>query len=152
VDGRGLADSACERAAPSRRRRYWSQLTGGEIGCALSHLAAIQKIASGSHPFGAVFEDDVAICPEFPQFLADLERNPPPFDVMSLSPAPKKKHRAILPLGQVAGRQIRARVYLDYTASAAIYTREAARRIAETITVIVAPIDHMLWCNHSVLG
>jgi glycosyl transferase family 25 len=152
VDGRRLTEKAREQAAPSRTRRYWSHLTGGEIGCALSHLAALQTIASGSYPFGAVFEDDVAICPQFPQFLADLERNTPPFDMMWLCQASRKKHRAVLPVGQVAGRQIRARVYLDYSTAAMIYTREAARRIAESLKVVVAPIDHMLWFNHSVLG
>jgi glycosyl transferase family 25 len=152
VDGRVLTEQAREQAAPSRLRRYWSRLTGGEIGCALSHLAAIQAIASGPYPFGAIFEDDVSISQEFPQFLADIERDPLPFDVMWLSQSPPKKHRAILPLGTLAGRQIRARVYLDYTAAAALYTREAARRIAGTIKIVAAPIDHMLWRNCSVLG
>jgi glycosyl transferase, family 25 len=152
VDGRCLTEKAREQAAPARQRRYWSHLTGGEIGCALSHLAAIRAIAAGPHPFAAVFEDDVALCPEFPQFLADLERAPPPFDVMWLSQSPPKNHRAILPLGRLGGRHIRARVYLDYTAAAAIYSREAACRLADTIKAIAAPIDHMLWCNHSVLG
>jgi glycosyl transferase, family 25 len=152
VNGRALTEQAREQAAPSQLRHYWSNLTSGEIGCALSHLAAIRMIAGGPHPFGAVFEDDVVICPEFPQFLASLERNPPPFDMMWLCQASQKKHRAIMPVGQVAGRQIRARVYLDYTAAATIYTREAALRIIASLKVVVAPIDHMLWYNHSVLG
>lgn len=152
VDGRAFTDEVRERAAPSRMRRYWSRLTGGEIGCALSHLGAIQAIAADSHPLGIVLEDDVMISPEFPQFLADLEHNPRPFDVMWLSQTSGKRHRAILPIGQLAGRQIRARVYLDYTAAATIYTREAARRIAFSLKVIDAPIDHMLWYNYGVLG
>jgi glycosyl transferase, family 25 len=152
VNGRHLTEQAREQAAPSQLRRYWSNLTGGEIGCALSHLAAIRMIADSPEPFGAVFEDDVLICPEFPQFLAGLERNPPPFDMMWLCQASRKKHRVIMPVGQVADRQIRARVYLDYTAAATIYTREAARRIVGSLKVVVAPIDHMLWYNHSVSG
>jgi glycosyl transferase family 25 len=152
VDGRRLSEQAREKVAPLRLRRYWSHLTGGEIGCALSHFAVIRMIADGPCPFGAVFEDDVVIQPDFPQFLADLERSPPPFDVMWLSQATKKKHRAIMPIGELSGRQLRARVYLDYTAAAMIYTREAARRIAGTLKVIEAPIDHMLWRNHTVLG
>jgi glycosyl transferase family 25 len=152
VDGRHFTEQAREQAAPSQLRRYWSRLTGGEIGCALSHLAAIRTIADSPHPFGAVLEDDVVIRPEFPQFLASLERDPPPFDVMWLSQGVPKKHRAILPIGELGGRQIRARVYLDYTAAAAIYTRDAARRIAGSVKVVAAPIDRMLWCDHTVLG
>ncbi len=153
VDGRCLSEKTLEQAAPPHRRRYWSHLTRGEVGCALSHLAAIKKIAAGPDPFGAVFEDDVTICFEFPQFIAELERDPPPFDVIWLAQSPKKKQRAVLPeIGELAGRQIRARVYLDYTAAAAIYTREAARRITDTINIIEAPIDHMLWRNHCVHG
>jgi hypothetical protein len=52
----------------------------------------------------------------------------------------------------LCGRQIRARVYLDYTAAAAIYTKEAASRITSSLNVIDAPIDHMLWYNHGVPG
>ncbi|MBO0750568.1 MAG: glycosyltransferase family 25 protein [Bradyrhizobiaceae bacterium] len=152
VDGRVMTLKAREQAAPSRRRRYWSRLTGGEIGCALSHIVAMQTIAAGPDPVVVLLEDDVTIPRDFPQFLAELERNPPPFDMMWLAQSPPKKHRAILPVGELGGRQIRARVYLDYTAAAMIYTRDAARRLAGTIKVVVAPIDHMLWRNSSVLG
>lgn len=153
VDGRRLSEKSLEQAAPPHRRRYWSHLTRGEIGCALSHFAAIKTIAAGPDAFGVVLEDDVTICAEFPQFLTELERSPLPFDVIWLAQSPKKKHRAVLPkVGQLAGRQIRARVYLDYTTAAAIYTREAARRIADTINVIEAPIDHILYRNHNVHG
>jgi glycosyl transferase, family 25 len=151
VDGRVMTGKAREQVAPLRLRRYWSRLTGGEIGCALSHLAAIRMIAAGPDPMVAVLEDDVAVPPEFPQFLADLERDPPPFDIMWLSHSPKKKYRAIMPLGRLGGRQIRARVYLDYTTAAMIYTRDAARRLAG-VKIVVAPIDHMLWRNHTVSG
>jgi glycosyl transferase, family 25 len=152
VDGRAMTENEREQAAPMRLRRYWSHLTAGEIGCALSHLAAIQKIASGPYPYGAVFEDDVTISPEFPQFFSVVERNPPPFDVMWLAHSKKKKYRAIMRIGHLGGREIRARVFLDYTAAAAVYTREAARRIADTVKVIEAPIDHMLWRNHCLPG
>jgi glycosyl transferase, family 25 len=152
VDGRTFTDAAREQAAPSGKRRYWSRLTGGEIGCALSHLAALRAIAADIHPFGIVLEDDLVISPEFPQFLVDLERNPLPFDVMWLSQTSRKKHRAVLPIGDVASRQIRARVHLDYSTAATIYTREAAGRIVDSIKVVVAPIDHMLWHNYGVLG
>jgi len=152
VDGRLMTGKALEQVAPLRLRRYWSHLTGGEIGCALSHLRTIQAIAAGPYPFGAVFEDDVAVSPEFPQFLADLERNPPPFDVMWLAQSPWKNYRAIMPLDMLSGRRIRARVYLDYTTAAMIYTREAARRLVGPLKTVVAPIDHMLWCDHMVPG
>jgi glycosyl transferase family 25 len=153
VDGRVMSEKAREQVAPSRMRRYWSRLTGGEIGCALSHIAAMQMIAAGPDPVVAVFEDDVDIPPEFPQFLAELERDPPPFDMMWLSQVPPKRHRAIMRVGhRLAGREIRARVYLDYTTAAMIYTREAARRLAGRIKLVVAPIDHMLWRNHTAPG
>jgi glycosyl transferase, family 25 len=152
VDGRAMTEKEREQAAPARALRYWSHLTAGEIGCALSHLAAIRAIASGPHPYGVVFEDDVTIGPGFPRFLKDLERDPPPFDMMWLSQSTEKKHRAIMRIGHLGGFELRARVFLDYTAAAAVYTQEAARRIAGTIKVIEAPIDHMLWRNHCVPG
>jgi len=152
VDGSNLTTVALETAAPSRRRRYWSHLTAGEIGCALSHVAVIQKIAMAPHPFALVLEDDVVLGAELPRLLADLEAKPPRFDMMWLSHAPVKKHRAVMPLGRFSDRDLRGRVYLDYTAAAVIYRREAAIRLAAAITHIEAPIDHMLWRNHTVPG
>lgn len=154
VDGRALPAAALDAAAPSRHRRYWSHLTAGEIGCALSHLAVIRAIAAGPDPLALVLEDDVVLEPGLPGLLADLTKtaDPPPFDLLWLSHAPRKRHRAVLPLGRFSDRELRARVYLDYTAAAIVYRRDAAARIAAGITHIEAPIDHMLWRNHTVPG
>ena len=152
IDGRTLSAAELEAAAPARGRRYWSHLTAGEIGCALSHLAAIRTIAAGPDRFAVVLEDDVALAPDLARFLADLEADPPAFDMMWLSHAPTKGHRAVMPAGRLSDRGLWARVYLDYTAAAILYRREAATRIAAAITHIEAPIDHMLWRNHTVPG
>lgn len=152
VDGRALPAAALEAAAPPRRRRYWSHLTAGEIGCALSHLAVIRAIAAAPDPFALVLEDDVVLEPHLPRLLADLAAKPPVFDLMWLSHAPRKGHRAVMPLGKFSGGDLQARVFLDYTAAAVVYRREAAARIAAGIAHIEAPIDHMLWRNHTVPG
>lgn len=150
IDGRGLSREALEAAAPAHRRRYWNPLVPGEIGCALSHLAVIRTVAAAPDPYAVVLEDDVSLGEEFPRLLAALEAGPPAFDMMWLAHVPRKKHRAVMPLGRFADRELRARVYLDYTLAAVVYRREAAARIAAAVTVIDAPIDHMLWRNHTV--
>jgi GR25 family glycosyltransferase involved in LPS biosynthesis len=52
---------------PERAMRLWGRpMTGGEVGCAASHLAVIQQAASDpDHGWTLVLEDDVALDPLF---------------------------------------------------------------------------------------
>lgn len=48
------------------------KLSAGEIGCALSHLKALQEIVDGDEPYGAVFEDDIRFSSDAADFLRDF--------------------------------------------------------------------------------
>jgi|SRR6185437_763909 len=60
-------------------RRVW---TVGHIGCFLSHVAVWRRIASGSDPIAAVFEDDVHLSALLGRFLQDFGWVPGDADIV----------------------------------------------------------------------
>lgn len=79
VDGRTLADADLPALydAERTRRDFGRELTRGELGCALGHVAAYRDIVDRALPLALVFEDDAVIGH---QFLMVLERLLPLMD------------------------------------------------------------------------
>lgn len=75
VDGKNLSDKQLSKIAPN----YQSlNLTKGEIGCALSHLAIYKKIVDECVPMALILEDDAVLIekinhPEFLNLIDKLE-------------------------------------------------------------------------------
>lgn len=66
VDGRQFDVRAHPAYAGLRRRLFFGKdLTGGELGCILSHRAVMEKITVERIPLALVFEDDVILEPGF---------------------------------------------------------------------------------------
>jgi glycosyl transferase family 25 len=74
VDGRSLTDAEVQEKYDSgkTKRDFGRELTRGELGCALAHLAAYRAIVEGSLPLALVFEDDAVIGHQFLVVLARL--------------------------------------------------------------------------------
>lgn len=74
VDGRKLADSELAAIYDAKRaaRDFGRELTRGELGCALGHVAAYRSIVERSLPLALVFEDDAVIGHQFLMVLARL--------------------------------------------------------------------------------
>ena len=49
------------------------KMTGGQLGCTLSHLAIYHKIIDANDPYALIFEDDVDIDGRFPEMLAKVK-------------------------------------------------------------------------------
>jgi GR25 family glycosyltransferase involved in LPS biosynthesis len=146
VDGRTLNESDLDRAAPGRGIHYCGLLTPAEIGCAMSHLEAIRQLAEGQWEFGAILEDDVLIEPAITYFLEEKNlRALPRFDVLQLCASKNKRNRMTAEICRIDGNMICAMPRCDYSMFGLIYSRNAARKIATTITKITAPIDSMLF-------
>jgi len=153
IDGRALSDAELDDVAPGRGIHYGGLLTPGEIGCALSHLEAIREIAEGDSDFGAVVEDDIIISSLTVRFFDERTLlTLPPFDVLQLSENYSQRRRLTVEVGRFGETSFRARPKCHYTAYGLIYSRNAARRIAATITSITAPIDNMLFYDCQVMG
>ena len=80
VDGRKLSDSELATSYDRERARidFGRELTRGELGCALGHVAAYRAIIERELPIALVLEDDAVIGH---QFLMVLERLLPRIDV-----------------------------------------------------------------------
>lgn len=72
VDGRLLPESERTRLAPWDRKAFFKPLSPGEIGCYLSHLAALERIVTEGWPRALVLEDDFLLAPNFPSLLREL--------------------------------------------------------------------------------
>lgn len=85
IDGRSL--TAAQRDRYSQWRACFETGRGlgqGELGCALSHLAAYERMVRDQIPVVAILEDDVEPGPGLPALLASVERFPPGWDVVTL--------------------------------------------------------------------
>jgi glycosyl transferase family 25 len=153
IDGRTLSDAELDDVAPGRGVYYCGLLTPGEIGCALSHLKAIREIAEGDSDFGAIFEDDIIISSAAARFFDERTLlTLPPFDVLQLSENYGQRRRLTIKVGRIGETSFCALPKCHYTMYGLIYSRNAARRIAATITSITAPIDNMLFHDCRVMG
>jgi GR25 family glycosyltransferase involved in LPS biosynthesis len=153
IDGRTLSDAELNNVAPGRGVHYGGLLTPGEIGCALSHLQAIREIAEGDSNFGAVLEDDTIISSVAARFFDERTLlTLPPFDMLQLSENYRQRRGLAMEVGRMGETSFCALPKCHYTMHGLIYSRNAARRIAATITSITAPIDNMLFHDCRVMG
>ena len=72
VDGRLLPESERSRLAPWDRKAFFKPLSPGEIGCYLSHLAALERIVKEGWPRALVLEDDFVLRPGFRDGLQEV--------------------------------------------------------------------------------
>jgi glycosyl transferase family 25 len=87
VDGSRL--TARDRDRYSRRRALFEigrGLTGGELGCALSHLAAYERMVEAEVPEAVILEDDVQPTHDLIALLRAPECFPPDADVVNFDP------------------------------------------------------------------
>jgi len=131
---------------PPALARYFPfgvQLSPGEIGCYASHLAIMQRLASGELPSPLlVLEDDVGLPPDLPQALEALVGAlPASWDIVRLSYHTKLLVRRVAPLG--AQRHLVRYSLVPTTTGAYLISPSGARKfLAERPRHL--PIDHDL--------
>ncbi|MEE7505612.1 glycosyltransferase family 25 protein [Methylobacterium sp. C33D] len=59
-------------------------LTAGQIGCAMSHMSAYERMIALDLPHALIVEDDVVLPPQIHQIVADIEATLRPGDVVQL--------------------------------------------------------------------
>ncbi|MBN8521582.1 MAG: glycosyltransferase family 25 protein [Alphaproteobacteria bacterium] len=73
VDGRSFDVPSLPFYDGTRRRAFFGRdMTGGEIGCLLSHKQIAQKMINEEIPFAVVLEDDAVLQPEFKEVVLSL--------------------------------------------------------------------------------
>lgn len=83
VDGREIDASAHAIYDEVKRRRYFGRdLTGGEIGCLLSHKRVLQQIVAEELDIAIVLEDDALMRADFPSVVRSLESSDYPWELV----------------------------------------------------------------------
>ncbi len=94
VDGREI-DVAAHPAYDRKRRRYayGRDLTASELGCALSHRAACERLLAEGLDQALVLEDDVVFHADFPAVMAAILASEQPFDMVRFVDDKKMRRR-----------------------------------------------------------
>jgi glycosyl transferase family 25 len=141
VDGAALAlpnPSLVDEKAFNRR--HHALLRRGEIGCYLSHHAALTRFLASDSELGLILEDDVELGPDVPSVLAALSACPDRWDLVKL--------HATHPGGVITRLRLDGRHHLvsltfrHGSAAAYVVNRNAARRLADGLLPMTVPYDH----------
>jgi len=151
VDGRGHQPTEWTCYDPARARRFFGrQLRGGEVGCYLSHIAALRAFLENGAEQALVLEDDIAIN----QAGADAIRSAldwlaghPEFDwdVINLG---KPTRKFLRPVSRFGAFGLCRAYYLPLTTTGLAWSRAGAEAFLAQHESIYAPIDDYLrwWC------
>ncbi len=161
VDGRNkAARDFVEYNDKMARRQYGRPLSGGELGCFLSHRACVERFLATEEPYVLVLEDDL-VMPEdvslmLRHLLAWLDQSyRRKWDVINLGRTPRKYFR-VLSVLSLGGWPVELCVahYFPLQTFALLWTREGAHAFLEASQTIYAPIDQFLrdWCAETARG
>lgn len=137
TDGRGKAANAfSDYDSTGTRRLMGRDLTGGEVGCFLSHVKAAQAFLTNGAKFGLVLEDDMQPVPggiaRVLRFIED--QTEPNWHLMHLG-ATGLKYQTRLSDG------VFKTPYFPMRTTALLWSQEGARAFLGTALPITCPID-----------
>ena len=131
-------------------------LTKGEFGCFLSHLAALSEFLDGTNEYLLVLEDDVTFTTgaaiEFLELPSELDRKlGDTWHCANLTMAYHKRFRALFEFNTL---QIRRAFYFPLLSSALLWSRQGAKEFLQSIVQggICRPVDDQLRCHLSKTG
>ena len=146
VDGRGFdVPNHCEYNACRRRRFFGKDLTGGELGCTLSHKRFFQKMVDEGIEHALLFEDDVILRDGFVGVVRHLLDCPVPFDAIRFLGSPKLERLKMRPVYNLDGTHWLTRHSgMPGGTHAALITRQAARKMLAVMERNTFPIDALM--------
>ena len=140
VDGRAMDPQQCAAHCAESYEAFHSPLTAGEIGCYLSHLKALQRIADQGWPWAVVLEDDVALPTTSPSGWSVVcrEADARSSDLIKLSG--RLPRHLVLQVLSNGDRLVRYR-RPPIAANAQIWSSAGARKMLAHSRLIRRPID-----------
>ncbi|MDR0808941.1 MAG: glycosyltransferase family 25 protein [Gemmobacter sp.] len=148
-DGRGLRpDELPLYSAAGAVRCFGRALTGGEVGCFLSHLEAVRRFLASDAEYGLVLEDDLTATAGaadlLTHVLARLEAGAAR-KLWWLVNLGKPAQRMMTPLAAVNAEHGLMRAhYFPVTTTAILWNRTGAEAFLRDANEIVMPVDHWL--------
>jgi GR25 family glycosyltransferase involved in LPS biosynthesis len=153
VDGRGLSAEDLARASPREKLAFARPLIPTEIGCGMSHLAAVAEGLRLGNPYFCVLEDDAIPMPRLADCLDEAAlRELPPFDVLRLFTHLDRWEKASKTVATIAGTVVIRALRPGWGAAGQIYSREGALKVASSLHHVSAPFDYALYHDCHVNG
>jgi glycosyl transferase family 25 len=145
VDAHTLTDAQrAELDEPGYQRRHGKTSLPGELGCYLSHVAALRAFLDSNALFGLVLEDDVQVLESLPSVLAGLMAIASQWDVVKLSAVHSGTPVAVHPV--VPGHDLAVMLSRCTGSSAYLVNRRAAQAYldpARGLLPMQLPYDHV---------
>lgn len=149
-DGRALDTGTFPQY--NRRKALWyfgRELTGGEIGCYLSHLACFRRIITSDAEVALIFEDDIILEPGTNSAIAEIisglsKIQNTQWDAINIGASIKPKYRTpAFALSSHSNSVCYSHLYPLKT-HAIIWHRRAVQQFINEHTDIWMPIDHFI--------
>jgi glycosyl transferase family 25 len=100
IDGKTLTLPIAEFSELSYRLLHGRYVNVYEIGCYLSHLAAMDRFLASGDEYGLILEDDVTISPDLPVIIDAAITWSDDWDVLRLSTVNRGRRFAVADLGE----------------------------------------------------
>lgn len=145
-DGRELSVHDYAQYSDEKARRYMGRsMTGGEIGCYVSHQNAAAEFLRSGAAFGVVLEDDFTFADTGAETLLAaldwLSEQPLEWDVVNIG---AEKRKIATPLHNIGSHSIAWAHYFPMTTTGLIWSRTGATRFIEHSQKLFAPVDNFL--------
>jgi glycosyl transferase family 25 len=126
-------DAYCHPSRP-----FW--LSTKECACTLSHLNVMRALLDSADALALVLEDDVALSPRLPAFLAAIEAAPPDFDLLRIETGDTRV-RVLSVQPALAGIEIVRLVGYDSGSGGYLVSRRGAERLLKSVEARRRPVD-----------
>ena len=143
-DGRGVDPLTIGDYDEAHALAYMGRkLTGGEIGCFLSHLKSVKQFLSSDASYALVLEDDMQINSNAAvivnHFLHWLEQSKFEWYLINIG---ARKHKIVTNLTNYDGFDLLHAHYFPITTTGLIWSRTGAKAFLEKYDKIFCPIDN----------
>ena len=144
-DGREIDLAQFAPYDDSKARRFMGRsMTQGEVGCYVSHQRAATAFLESGDEIGFVFEDDIALQPEFKTAVPKLIEWLRARDDWYCVNLGATRLKITSPMAEVAGIEVLRAHYFPMLAHALIWNRAGAKAFLAASEPIFCPADNML--------
>ena len=131
--------------APKRLAYFGKHLTGGDLGCILSHKKIYQHIVNENIPKALIFEDDVILRDGFLKILNKIETINIPFDAIRFFGSPKLERLKMRSVYKLDDKHYLTRHSgMPGGSHASLMTLSGAQKILKHMDKTFYPIDALL--------
>jgi len=149
IDGRVFSEEDYNKFMQDRPRNHNREKTKrwlrGQMGCFLSHYTVWGKVAQGSHPFCAIFEDDIHISKDLGKILNDDSWIPNDVDIIRLETSTNRIRLTTRPVLTYLNRKLYGVKSTSWCAGAYIINRKTAQRLIDLAAQYHEPADVILY-------